>query len=210
MSHNTLKINDKRPDANGAVTLALDELAGVGGTFSEGNLLTYNATAQEWQPGAPGVWGAPFAIFGRGESDNYINCGFATTGTNKWGFYDTAPAICSGVTFNYVTGTSWLTSITLGVGNWIFQVQAAAAFSATGYLGINVLDGSTIISSTGVIGDDLSLYGGASTLAQGAINVASGTKTITIKISQSSNVASAAAQGNTPAQGGWILIQKAL
>jgi len=209
MSHNTLKINDKRPDANGAVSLALTELAGVGGTFSEGDLLTYNATAQEWQPGTAG--GGPFAIFGRGESDDYINCGFATTGTNKWGFYDTAPTTCTGVTFNYVTGTSWLTSITLGVGKWIFQIQAAALFSATGYLGINVLDNTgAIISTTGVIGDDLSVYGGGPSLAQGAVNVASGTKTLTIRISQRSNVASAATQGNTPAEGGWILIQKAL
>jgi len=209
MSHNSIKINNKTPNADGSLSLAIDELSDVTGPFSDGSLLTYNASAQEWQSGSAG--GAPFAIFGRGESDVYTNCGFPTTGTNKWGFYDTAPTTCSGVTFNYVSGTSWLTSITLGVGKWIFQVQAAAAFSATGYLGINVLDGSgTIISTTGAIGDNLTFYGGGGSLAQGAIDITSGTQTLTIRISQSSNVASAATQGNTPAEGGWILIQKAL
>ena len=73
MSHNIAKINGKYPDNSGSIPLKVSDLADVG-SVSDGQILTFNATSNTWEgatAAGSGVSGLDFAIFGRGEENDY-------------------------------------------------------------------------------------------------------------------------------------------
>lgn len=205
MSYNSYKINGLEPTTGSAFSVGLADLSDVSGTFLNGDFVAYDASTSSFAPAS--VANDAIALFGQGESDAYSNSGLSIVTGGTWGFYDSAPITCTGVTFNLQGATNWLSSITLGAGKWLIEAQTAAVFSGTGYLAVNIYSGTTVVGSTGVIGASLTTYAGNSTLTKSSLSLTSST-TIRFNIQGLQNVASAASQGNTPAAGGWVLVQR--
>jgi hypothetical protein len=211
MSFNTTKVNNKTPGPTGNVVLEISDHSDVSGPFSADDTLIYDANTSTWQaqavPSAVGV--AEYALFGQGESDDYSNSGFSLGVNNTWGFYDSSPinTISNYVSFNKVTGTDWLESITLEAGKYEVFAQTSAEFSATGALGVRVHDSSTndIYSNLAVTGGDFSSAGAGPTCVMGALVISSQT-TLYFKTIIASNLATS--QGNTPSEQGVVLIRK--
>jgi hypothetical protein len=106
-----------------------------------------------------------------------------------------------------VGATDWIESITLPAGQYTIFSQHHAAFAASGYLAVRWYDGATPVSGRGMIGENLSLYGGSASNSMGWLNLASST-TISCKIDLESNVDTITNQGNTPSEFGYVLIRK--
>jgi hypothetical protein len=210
MSHNIEKINGKKQEPSGNITVSVGDLDGIG-SVSSGQLLKYNETLGVWdgidEP-TGGVSGFDFALFGQGELDDYANSGFGTTVGDTWGFYDSNPEnnIASSVTFNYVPGTSWLENITFQPGTYEIFVQCDAAFSASGYVGVRLHDElDNAISTYNLSGAaQPSSYGHVSTI--NSTHTFTETKTIRTRLTLAFNLA--AAQGTVPSSRGVILIRK--
>lgn len=205
MSYNNNKINGLEPTTSGAFSVGLADLSDISGSFSDGDFVAYQSSTSTFVPAS--VASGAVALFGQGGSDAYSNSGLTITAGGTWGFYDSAPITCPGVTFNLQGATNWLSSITLGAGKWLIEAQTAAVFSGTGYLAVNIYSGATVVGSTGVIGASLTTYAGNSTLTKTSLSVASST-TVRFNIQGLLNVASASSQGNTPSEGGWVLVQR--
>lgn len=200
MAHNATTVLSVKPNAAGDINLNLSDFSEITGTPNDGDSLVYSAATQTWIPGA--ATADAYALFGQGESNDYANNGFALTAGSTWGFYDTAPRSISGVTFNYVTGTSWLSSITLGAGNWSFLCAFGCTFSASGTFGLVMQNSSgTVISNQARIGSSVQ----TSSVLAGSVEVST-TLTIIPKIYIATNLA--ASQGTKPAEQGWLFIQK--
>ena len=206
MSYRNTKVNGVKPDANGNISVAFDTLFDVTGTPTTGQVLAYNATAGTWSPTSTGA-GSGFALFGQGESNNYTNSGFALTAGSTWGVYDSAPInhTSGAVTFNYVAGTSWLSSFNLTAGDYHIFAQFAGAFSASGYLAVACYSGATAVSGIAVTGASLATYGGTPSTLCFAVSPTA-TVQYTLKIYAQSNLSTS--QGTTPAEYGTLLIQR--
>lgn len=210
MSHNIVTINGTEPNVQGGITLPIDALSDVG-AISDGQTIVYDSVTQTWLGvDVPTGGDADFALFGRGESNDYANSGFGITVGETWGFYDSAPVnyIGSVITFNKVAGTHWLESITLNAGTYEFFVQSHAAFSASGYIGLVLVDSSDTPLH------QIHLSGGAfpSTYGHTAVSVVTLTfaaqETVRVRLN---NVASVSAtQGNIPSERGVIMVRRVL
>ena len=207
MSHNSIKIAGKEPAAAGEITLVTSDLSDVQGTPTAGQALQWDGAA--WVPVTTSATPAySYALFGRGEADDYSNLGITPTAGNLWGFYDTAPfnSIAGSVTFNTTAG--WLTSITLAAGKYILTAGTGCVFSSTGYLALTTrqtANFSVFYGATASIGANVTAYGAASGVIHASIEVTNATD-IGIYITAASGLSST--QGNTPAEQGFILIQK--
>lgn len=212
MSYNIAKINGKYPDNSGNITISVGDLEGIGSVVS-GQFLKYNESLGIWDgiDEPTGVSsGFDFALFGQGESNDYSNNGFGLSIGDTWGFYDSNPEnnIAESVTFNYVTGTSWLENITFQPGTYEIFVQCEASFSANGYVGVSLYDeldnAISIFNLSGAAHP--STYGHVSTL--NTTHTFTETKTIRTRLTLALNLA--AAQGTVPSTRGVIFIRKVL
>lgn len=210
MSYNINTVNGQKPNPSGNIELPFDALSDVG-AVSDGQTLIYDDATQTWSGVDVPVGGdADFALFGQGETNDYSNSGFGTSVGDTWGFYDSSPTnyISSSVTFNKVTGTHWLESITLSAGTYEFFIQSHATFSASGYIGLVLVDSS----STQL--HQIHLSGGAfpSTYGHPAATAVTLTfasqETVKVRLNNVANVS--ATQGNLPSQRGVILVRKVL
>lgn len=206
MSHNSLKISSKEPAANGDVLLGVADLSDVQGTPTAGQSLQWDGS--NWAPATvSGAIAYSYALFGRGESDNYSNFGVTPSPGNTWGFYDSSPhnSLVSSVAFN--TTSNWLTSITLQAGKYVLTAGTGCVFSSTGLLALTLKSTSsnTYYGATASIGANVSTYGAASGVVHATINTASA---ITIGVYITAVSGLSATQGNTPAEQGFLLIQQ--
>lgn len=210
MSHNIAKINGKYSDNSGNIPLKVSDLADVG-SVSDGQILTFNATSNTWEgatAGGGGVSGLDFAIFGQGEENDYSNNGFSLTDDSTWGFYDSNPTnnIDTHLTFNYVSGTSWLESMTFASGTYEIFVQSHAEWSASGYLGLQIVDESlTPLHEQILLGSALPAdYAHASSINH--TFTFSAPTNVAVKISTSLNLSTS--QSTTPSKRGLIFIRQ--
>lgn len=206
MSHNSLKISGKEPAVNGDVLLGVADLSDVTGTPTLGQSLQWDGS--NWVPATVGGSASySYALYGRGESDDYSNYGVTPSAGNTWGFYDSSPhnSISSSVTFN--TSSGWLTSITLAAGKYVLTAGTGCVFSSTGYLALTLKNTSTATyyGATASIGANVSTYGAASGVVHATIDTAS---SITIGVYITAVSGLSATQGNTPSEQGFLLIQQ--
>ena len=209
MSHNTPKIGTATQDRVGALDTAINDLSDVSGSPSNNQTLVYTGGA--WSPG--GVPATTEHIFiGRGEADAYTNTGQTGAATpavsDTWYFYDSNPIEnIAGASLTKVGATNWIESITLPAGQFTIFSQHHATFSASGYLAIRWYDGATEASGRGMIGEDLSTFGGSASNSMGFIDLSS-PATITCKIDLVSNADTITNQANIPSEFGYVLIRK--
>jgi len=201
MSHNTTKVNAQEPSAAGVVSQALGDLSDVNASSpSAGEVLIYNAGAWGSAPASSATGGV--INIGRGESNAYSNTGATTITTNDdVFFYDTSATNgISGSTLNYVTSTSWVSSVTLPAGDYVMWIRFGCEFSSTGYFGFAVFDsGNTQQSSYAMIGADTTTYHFPPTVLQFRVAPSSST-TYKIRCVVASGTDTVANQGNTPAE----------
>ena len=209
MSHNILKVGSAEPNNKGDITLELDNLSDVSGV-NYGQSMIYDSASSQWVGASLSFDGVTdLALFGQGESDDYANNGFSLSAGQVWGFYDSSPVnyIESSVTFNKVSGTHWLESISLLKGTYHIFAQTHLELSASGYLEVALFEGSTQASKSAVVGTSLSSTDSSPATIDCILTVDTFT-TITVNVVDVLNAS--AAQGNTPAQRGVILIRRAL
>ena len=210
MSHNIAKLNGKYPDNSGNIPLSVSDLTDVS-SVSDGQALVYDDTSGNWigaTAGGGAVSGLDFAVFGQGETNDYSNNGFTLTDGSIWGFYDTNPTnnIATHLTFNYVSGTSWLESMTFAAGTYEIFVQSHAEWSASGYLGLQLIDDSlTPLHEQVLLGSALP----ADIAHASSINhtfTFSAPTNVAVSISTSINLA--ASQLTTPSKRGLIMVRQ--
>ena len=200
MSHNSIKVNAQTPDATGDISQALNDLSDVNASSpSVGDVLLYSSGS--WGAGSPSVGG--LINIGAGESDLYANTGLSSIGAGSdLYFYDSGSSLSSitGSTINYVTGTSWISSIELPAGDYIMWVRYGAEFSATGYLGFAIYNsGNTQLTNYAMIGADTTTYHLPPSVLQARLELTA-TTTIKVRGIYSSGLHAVSSQGNTPAE----------
>ena len=210
MSHNKIKVGSATPDANGDVTLNLDNLSDVSGTPSTDQYLQYDGSG--WAPvSASASSEVEFIFIGHGESNAYSNSPHGTgafTSSSDLYVYDTSPT--STITGATITSSSnWISSITLPAGNYIVSGQTLLEFSSSGYAAYAFHDSSNnVLTQVGVIGTNRGgSYGGAGDLAYSIIELGSQT-TIKLRLRAQSGLDTGTNQGNTPSEHGIIIIEK--
>jgi hypothetical protein len=185
----------------------IQQIQGYPTNVTSDQTLVFNQAGQQWVGGTL-VTGAdpyPLAAFGRGEADDYANCGVSLSTGNVFCLYDTDPInnIPESVSYNYVTG-SWLESITLQAGKYDITTNLGCVFTSTGALRYHWVDESDErVSNQGTIGE---LYG-KSSYCFGYVDTASQI-TISLKIYSATNISST--QGTFPSTRSFISIRKVL
>lgn len=213
MSHNKIKVGGQSPNTSGEISVALDNLSSVNlGTPTTNQVVKFDGS--EWISSDAPAGAESYILLGQGESALYSTSGASTLSTlnNAIHLYDTAPLnTISGATLNEVTGVSdWYDDITLPAGTYQVLSQVLVEFSASGYFGFAVLNGSnTQLTAKAVIGANASTPAqGASTTINSALVLSSQT-TIKLALFQSvSNVDTIANQGNIISEFSYIFIKK--
>ena len=209
MSHNKTKVGDSTPNRQGEVTLNLTDLSDVSNTPATDNFLKYDGS--EWASVAgSSIASVEFIFAGRGESSAYSNSPHGTgafTATDDLYVYDTSPQnTITGATIS--TTNDWINSITLPAGNYLINAQTALEFSASGYASYGFYNSSnTRVSQLGVIGETRSTGGGGS-VAYSVLEL-SAQETIRLRMyAIGGTIDTGTNQGNTPSEGGIIVIEK--
>ena len=219
MSHNKIKIGNKTPNANGVITLELNDLNNVNASSpSNTQLLKYVSASSEWQAADESSITSTikYILAGQGESNAYSNSTTDTsiTTSHVLGIYDTSPLnTITGATFTKQSGTDWIKSITLPAGKYQIWLTYQVDFSASGAFLFAVFSGSTRITSFAGIGENLNglgyswAYGGVPSVVQSIIDLSS-TTTIQLKPIGALNIDTPANQGTIPSQYSSIYIEK--
>lgn len=209
MSHNKITVAGQKPSVDGDVSVNIENLSDVSGTPSTNDYLKWSGTAWEPTANASLTTGVGHIFIGQGESDNYSNSAHGTgafSAGNQIYFYDSSP-------INTITGatitssSSWISSVTLPAGDYLFNVKTLFEFSASGYCSYAVYDNNTKLSSFGVVGENRSGNGGSSDISMGIIQLST-SKTLVFKIGGLQNLDNGTAQGTTPSQHNLIYIEK--
>lgn len=211
MSHNVNKVNSQSPNRQGAITQSVNDLSDVNlSALSPNEVLKYDSGAAEWV-NAPAPAGQPSYIWIGGEYANaYSNSpagATISTGDTLYIYHNGSPVnTIAGAT---ITATNnWVESITLPAGEYIIRGQTMVVFSASGYLAYRFEDASNArLSQYGVVGTSRGVtYGPSNSCAEGYVNLSSQT-TIKLVVKALSGADTAANQGNTPSQYGFISIE---
>ena len=215
MSHNKIKIGNKTPNANGVITLELNDLNNVNASSpSNTQLLKYVSASSEWQAADESSITSTikYILAGQGESNAYSNSTSDTsiTTSHVLGIYDTSPLnTITGATFTKQSGTDWIKSITLPAGKYQIWLTYRVEFSASGAFLFAVYSGSTRITNFAGIGETLTSagYGGIPSVVQAIIDLSS-TTTIQLKPAGTINIDTPSNQGTIPSQYSSIYIEK--
>lgn len=211
MSHNTPKIGTATQARDGALDTSITDLTDVSGSPADGQTLVYSSASSAFIPGSVSA-SSEYMFIGRGESSAYTNTGQTGTAVptagDVWYYYDSNPTInITGASVTKVGSTHWIESITLPAGIYTIFSQHHAAFSASGYLAVSWYNSATLISGRGMIGEDLTTYGGSASNCLGWVDL-TGSTTINCKIELASNVDTITNQGNIPSEFGYVWIRK--
>jgi hypothetical protein len=215
MSHLNIKLNATSPNVSGVFPVpTIQGLPDYPTTPpTDGQVLAYNDTTQSWDAidyVPSGVATYPVAVFGQGESADYALTGLTISTGQVLALYDTAPInnIQSSVQFNYIAGTSWLSSITLQPGKYELMTSVVCTFSGTGYLKYRWQDSEgTKYSSQAIIGEGPISAEGKSNILYGHIDI-DAPLTISLKVELASGVA--ASQGTHLSKSSTLSIRKVL
>lgn len=209
MSHNKITVAGQKPDVNGDITVPFVSTDEITGTPATDDYLKWNGTYWEPTANASLTTGVGHIFIGQGESDNYSNSphGIGSFSANdQIYFYDSSPVnTITGATITSSSG--WISSVTLPAGDYLINAKTLFEFSATGYCGYAIYNGSTKLTSYGVVGESRGGYSGSSDISMGIIQLSSST-TITFKIGDLSNVDTGTAQSTTPSKHNLIYIEK--
>ena len=163
MSHNFLKVQNKKPNRDGEISLEISELNGVSiPSPSSGDVLTYNSVSTNWESQAepsPTTTVAQYIFIGKGQSADYSTSGYDGNGfdaNDVLYLYDTAPMnTISGATINKYSTTDWVESIDLPKGTYsmLINFYVQNFNSSAGYLGFQLKDSSNNnLSDAGFVG----------------------------------------------------------
>ena len=122
--------------------------------------------------------------------------------------YDTRPLnTISGASFGTAV-SDWYPDFVLPAGKYSILAQANVEFSASGYISLGLMNGSTKLGADMVIGDNAGSYIGGSNTCINSYFELSTSSTCNFEIKAVSNVDSVANQGNTVSEFTAILITK--
>lgn len=220
MSHNRLKVQSKKPNAQGEVSVDISELGGVSvGTPTSGEVLTYNSSTSLWESQtkpAASASSAEFIFIGKGESNDWLNSGSSTDIGDgfTYRFYDTSPINnITGASLTTYLSTNWINQISLPQGTYSVLMNVNVVFSASGYVGFQIknLTSNSFVSEKCYISGD----GGMSVIPDINKNRV-GTLTGIFTLAANSNIAvlgiddsnADGTQGNFPSESSSIYIEK--
>lgn len=222
MSHNKIKVAGQEPNAEGEITVSLNNLSSVNlGSPSTDHVLKYDGS--EWVTGSAPAGAEAYILLGQGESRDYNHSGASSVDALNTAIhlYDTSPLnTISGATINAVSGsTDWYDDITLPAGTYQVLSQVRFEFNGTGYLGFAVLDASSNNQLTGkaVIGNGAGAVQGVTTTINSVLSLSSQTTVKLAIFDHASNVDKPAtndpnyptgAQGTTISEFSYIFIKK--
>ena len=203
MSHNKIKVAGQEPNSSGDITIGINNLNDVSTTgVSNNQTLIYSGGS--WS--ASSLTSSSTMIFvGKGSSQNYnTSSGSAISAGVVIQFYDSSPF--NGISSASITSSSsWISSITLPVGNYIIQANLGITFSASsGEATYQIYVDGSAVGTTGNVGySNLSVGSPAATF----LNVGSGTSVVDVRIITVSNVNTLANQSTRQATHGYFEIR---
>lgn len=213
MSHNKITVQNQSPDSTGNISLSslnIDDLNNVTITTpSSDQVIKYDGSG--YVNGDAPAGSAQYILIGQGESNAYSNSGAAnlSTGT-EIRIYDTSPRnTITGATITEYLTSDWYSSITLPAGNYFIIAQFNVEFTASGYIGAQLINTSSLNRSMkAIVGENAhTAIDGGSTTITGLFRL-SGNETLELQITNTSNIDSIANQGNTIAENTFLYIQK--
>jgi len=210
MSHNKITVAGQDPSSAGDITVGLNNLSDVTiSSASSDQLIKYDGSSFV-NSAAPSM-SASYLLAGQGETNAYSNSGAASIGAGDTiRIYDTSPInTITGASFTKYSSTDWIETFTLPAGNYQIISQFNVSFSASGYLGANIEDGSNnSFTYQAVIGDNASSHqAGAATSLVGYFELSASTD-LHLEAKAVSNLDSVANQGNTISEQTFVLIIK--
>jgi len=209
MSHNKTTVAGQKPDVNGNISVDIENLSDVSGTPNTDDYLKWSGTVWEPTANASLNTGVGHIFIGQGESDNYSNSPHGTgsfSANDQIYFYDSSPVnTINGATITSSSG--WISSVTLPAGDYLLNVKTLFEFSATGSCSYAVYQGTTKLTSFGVIGENRSGNGGSSDISMGIIQLSTST-TLVFRIGAVSNLDNGTAQSTKPSKHNFIYIEK--
>lgn len=212
MSHNKIKVANQEPDASGNISinnLTLADLANVTITNPlNDQIIKYDASSSQYINGSSPSGAFEYLLIGQGQSNDYNNSGVSSLAVNQTlRIYDTSPInTISGASI--FTSNNWCTAFLLPAGKYHIMAVANVEFSASGYIGLGLMSGSSPKGAMMVIGDNASSYAGGSVTSINSYFELSGNSALNFEIRAASNVAAKASQGNTISEFTSILITK--
>lgn len=213
MSHNKITVQGQNPDSSGNVSLAslnIDDLNNVTITSpTTDQIIKYDGTGYINAVAPAGA--AEYILIGQGGSNAYSNSGAAnlSVGT-ELRIYDAAPRnTITGATITEYSTSDWYSSVTLPSGDYFVIAQFNVEFTASGYIGAQLINTSSENRSMkAVVGDNAhNVIEGGSTTITGNFRLSS-SETIELQIMNTSNVDTIANQGNTVSENTFLYIQK--
>ncbi len=205
MSHNRITVNAQTPDATSEITQALGDLSDVNaGSPSEGQALVYNGSAWINDPN-PNTLGSVFV--GEGASQAYNGSGASGVASGDVvEFYNLSPH--NGLNATITISSGWVSSVTLGVGEYRVTANVALSFSASGSVTYQIYQGGTAQGGTGFCAqDNLDCHNPAVAY----VTITSGTSAIDVRLtSTGANINSVTNQGNRQAELGYMIIERVI
>lgn len=216
MSHNKLKIGTAVPNANGELTVGLNDLSDVSAASpATDDLLQYNSSTGEWSNAVVAGASAGYIWIG-GKANDYSNSPASSLAAGQTVYiWDNAPiSTISGASISVTSGNTdiyqndWVQSITLPAGKYVIRSQTSFEFSASGYGVYQIFAGSTAVSGYGVVGTNRGTnYGPSNSTAIAFVDISTNT-TYNLEMTTSSNIETVGNQGDTPSEYGLIYIEK--
>jgi hypothetical protein len=215
MSHNKLKIGTAVPNANGELTVGLNDLSDVSAASpATDDLLQYNSSTGEWSNAIVAGASAGYIWIG-GKANAYSLSPASSLAANQTIYiWDNAPInTISGASISVTSGgatleNDWVQTITLPAGKYVIRAQTSFVFAASGHAVYQIFAGSTAVSGYGVVGTNRGTnYGPSNSTAIAFVDISTNT-TYNLEMTVNSNVDTVGAQGNTPSEYGLIYIEK--
>jgi hypothetical protein len=205
MSHNINTINAKEPDRTGAITEALGDLSDVTLTsVADTQALVYDNASSEWINSTnPSTLGSVFC--GEGAAQNYSGSSASSVGNGATvEFYASSPH--NSISATITSASNWVSQITVGIGTYRVSALVALTFSSAGSGQYRVHEGATAVGSTGTYAQDDE---DCSNIATAIVEVTSGTKDLTIRLTTAAtNINTIANQGTRQAELGFFIVDR--
>jgi hypothetical protein len=141
MSHKTITVAGKAPDAQGEITITPEDLSDVTVTgLVSGEVLTYEYASSTWKNVAPSGTNITFCFIGDGEKDGTVAYDISLKSAPfQLELYATTPVVSSSWTPTFTTITksggsstpNWIQSFTLPAGTYHLRASLPCTFSSS-------------------------------------------------------------------------------